>query len=135
MIWWFSDLFLDFPRSSSNLQISMVWTIFLQIIDNLFIRYDMIIFFSGNYSVFRFSLFFLNPLKIFVFYWFWPELNDDFYLYFYTFKAFIKVYFPHDFWPFPNWDISNLASKCKKGTGRRHFPVHRNVHTYRNSQK
>ena len=57
----FPDFFPDFPGFSSNLQISMVLTIFLEIIDSLFIKYDMMILFSGNYAVFGFSLFFLNP--------------------------------------------------------------------------
>ena len=119
MIWWsslpeiypVSGFFSDFSGFSSKLQISMVWTMFLQIIDSLFIKYDMIIFFSGKYLDSGFSPFFLNPLKIFVFYWFWPAFNDDFFRIFpdFTwisifltfrfsklFKASIKVYSAHE---------------------------------------
>ena len=54
----FSRIFQDFPGLSSNLQILMVLTIFLQIIDSLFIKYDMMIFFSGSYPVLGFSVYF-----------------------------------------------------------------------------
>ena len=88
-------IFLNFPGFSSSLHISMFLAIFLQITDSLFIKYDMI-FFSGSYPVFGFSLVFFWIL------WFWLTrikwIFFGFYRDFYTFKPFIfiKVYSAHE---------------------------------------
>ena len=87
------DMMLLFPRNLSGIRIFSD----LQIIDILFIKYDMMIFFSGNYPVFSVFFWILNFFSLF--YWFWPELHDNFFgfcLDLYLFKAFNRVYSAHE---------------------------------------